>query len=173
MLLLAHLLRNPQIAFSAGELLDAVGGSPQLSPSESEFATELVAGPAPSSPDSDDGADYAIDKEAHRDLQQNLRELAQEREAAERIGDVDSANRIAAQVEQIEEYLRLGGALGGRRRRLSDDRNKLRNRVYRLISTARKKIGRCHPALAAHLRASIKTGYSPRYLPAQELSWKF
>jgi hypothetical protein len=77
--------------------------------------------------------------------------------------DLVRKETIQEEEEKLEEQLLKAHGLGGRRRRLSDDVEKIRKGVSIAIGRAIKAIRRHHPALADHLHRHIDRGLSVRY----------
>ena len=67
--------------------------------------------------------------------------------------------------------LRKATGLGGRDRRTGDTSERARSAVTWRIRHAIRKLEAVHPALARHLRASIKTGAFCSYEPEKETHW--
>jgi hypothetical protein len=93
------------------------------------------------------------------------------REAEENCDPVRKEN-IQEQKEKIEEQLLKAHGLGGRRRRLSDDVDRVRKSVSIAIARAIQAIRKHHPALADHLHQQIDRGANARYC-SDGVDWKF
>jgi hypothetical protein len=61
--------------------------------------------------------------------------------------------------------------LGGRERKMGDSSERARSAVTWRIRHAIKKLAVVHPALARHLRVSLKTGVFCSYEPEKETPW--
>jgi AAA ATPase domain len=61
--------------------------------------------------------------------------------------------------------------LGGRDRGLGDPAERARKAVTERIRYSMTRIARAHPELAAHLKASVTTGSSCAYVPAEPVTW--
>ena len=62
-------------------------------------------------------------------------------------------------------------SLGGRSRRPGDDTERARKAVTARIRHAIDHLQRYHPDLAAHLRASVRTGAACTYQPVEPVDW--
>jgi hypothetical protein len=71
----------------------------------------------------------------------------------------------------VDELARVVG-LGGRPRRLGDERERARKAVSARIRDALDRVERAHPALGRHLRETISTGTSCAYTPAAPVDWE-
>jgi hypothetical protein len=72
---------------------------------------------------------------------------------------------------QVDELARVTG-LGGRPRRLGDERERARKAVTARARDALDRIERAHPDLGRHLRDAISTGTSCSYAPAAPVDWE-
>jgi hypothetical protein len=61
--------------------------------------------------------------------------------------------------------------LGGRVRRLGDPAERARTTVTARIRDTLRRIDTVHPALGAHLRATVSTGRSCVYRPEPPVRW--
>lgn len=143
---IAELLRRPRQEVSAVDLMGAMVVEP--------------------------GVDPAIDDEARRDYEQRLRDLQLEVDAAESDNDRARAERAQAEFDQIVEALTSAYGLGGRPRRAGGSAEKARSAVTARIRAAFKKIDAELPGMAAHLRASVRTGAWCSYVPEYDLEWE-
>jgi hypothetical protein len=67
--------------------------------------------------------------------------------------------------------LRAASGLGRRDRQLGDDRERLRKTVTARIRDTLRRLDARHPALGAHLNASIRTGAMCTYAPPDPVRW--
>ncbi|MEU9504791.1 AAA family ATPase [Micromonospora sp. NPDC048170] len=147
------LLSRPGVDVPAVELLDPAAGP------------ELVAARRM-------GGDPVLDDEAKARYRRHLERLddeidrAAERGAERRMADLD-AERDALLAE-----LRAAAGLAGRSRRLGDEAERARKTVTARIRDVLRKLDQRHPALAAHLRDTVSTGSTCRYLPPDPLPWR-
>ena len=108
------------------------------------------------------GADPVLDEQARSSYRRRLAELDAELEEAQ---DWARAERATAEREALIRELTAAAGLGGRSRRLGDVTERARKTVTARIRDALRRIERAHPALGAHLRATITTGTSCGYAP--------
>jgi len=113
----------------------------------------------------------AFDDRTHDTLRQKLLELSEARREAEELHDSRRIEEINAEFSQIEEYLRRGTGLKGKRRKLGTTDEKARKSVCRSVEYAIDKIGRRHESLSQHLRTSIVKGTFLSYKPSQPIPW--
>jgi AAA ATPase domain len=112
------------------------------------------------------GADEVLDQRARRELRERLTGLEEEIDEAERWADPDRAARARQERDALVEELAAATGLGGRSRRLGDQSERARKAVTARIRDVITRIERVHPALGAHLRASVTTGTFCAYSPA-------
>jgi tetratricopeptide (TPR) repeat protein len=117
------------------------------------------------------GADPVLDNRARAAYQARLAELDQDIDDATADNDPERAARAAAERDSLVSELTRALGLGGRSRRLGDDTDRARKAVTARIGHAIDRLQRYHPDLAAHLRASIRTGTACSYQPAQPIDW--
>ncbi|HEX8859170.1 MAG TPA: ATPase, partial [Actinomycetes bacterium] len=150
---IATLLRSPGRQVRAAELAAAEGG-------ERSRADLLL------------GADEVLDQRARREFRQRLADLEEEIEEADAWADTDRAARARLERDALVDELAAATGLGGQARRLGDQSERARKAVTARIRDAVGRIERVHPALGAHLRASITTGTWCGYSPASPTSWE-
>ena len=108
----------------------------------------------------------AADAQAIRQYKLRLQEqIPREREEAESKQDYQTIDRLDKEVEEITKHLNAARGLGGKRRRLGDLNNRLRDRVSAAIRRATKRIRKNEPEIGQHLEESIRLGYTPQYAP--------
>jgi hypothetical protein len=137
------------------------------SPGRPVPAVELMA-PGPAAPPGGD-LGPALDATARNAYRQRLAELA------ERIADTtdpDEAERLASEREAIAAELGIALGLGGRARTVGDPAERARKAVTMRIRDAVRAIEAVDPALARHLRNSVKTGRLCGYEPDNDVSWR-
>jgi tetratricopeptide (TPR) repeat protein len=149
---LATLLRVPGRPVHAGDLLAGAGDAGRA-------ALRL-------------GADEVLDDRARRELRARLAELGEEIDQAERWADLERAARATAERDALVQELAAATGLGGRGRLLGDQSERARKAVTARIRDAIARIERAHPALGAHLRASVTTGTWCAYTPAGPATWE-
>jgi hypothetical protein len=151
---LAVLLRVPGQPVHAGDLLAAAGAG-----DAGRAALRL-------------GADEVLDDRARRELRARLAELGEEIDQAERWADLERAAAATAERDALVQELAAAAGLGGRSRLLGDQSERARKAVSARIRDAVARIERLHPALGAHLRASVSTGTWCAYTPAGLTTWE-
>jgi hypothetical protein len=112
------------------------------------------------------GADPILDDAARQAYKTRLAQL----DAA-----IDSAadpTRLQAERDELIHQLTAAAGLGGRPRRLGDDTERARKTVTARIRDTLDRIDQAHPVLAAHLRATIRTGTYCRYDPPADIQWR-
>jgi tetratricopeptide (TPR) repeat protein len=152
------------IAVSEGIAIDARAES-YAAMSAEQLAESGLAASAGSSVDS------GVDPRARAEYRARLADLHQELEDAERSNDVGRASRVRAELDFIAGELVSAYGLGGRARKGGDPVERARKTVGFRIRDAITKIERVHPALARHLRNSIRTGTFCGYEPEAVTSW--
>ena len=156
LVLLAHLVRCPGKHIHVREL-DAItpsGGS-------------AVAREAPT-PEGDvlpvlGDAGEMLDQRARAEYRRRITELRAELDDAERCHDLGRTDVLRAEIDLIADELRTATAAHGRGRRASADIERLRLAITRRIRAAIEQITKHHPALGAHLAATVSTGYHCAY----------
>jgi hypothetical protein len=112
-----------------------------------------------------------IDTVARRQYEDRLRELQVDIDDAR--ADHDHAREERAQIEfdAIVDHLTAALGLGGRSRRHADTSERARSAVTQRIRGSIKRIEAVHPALGAHLRRSVVTGFFCSYRPETPVAW--
>ena len=84
--------------------------------------------------------------------------------------DTRGLRYLAALIDRPGEPLHVLDLVrrGGREVRRGADPDRARQTVTKCIGLALEKSERCHPGLAAHLRASVRRGLRCAYLPVQD-----
>lgn len=165
------LLDHPGTQYSAAELDCAVSrktkGDIQTSLSAGEDYDEdgvTVLG------QSDAGA--VLDAKAIQSYRLRIQELDEELEKARKNNDLGKAEELEKERDWISTELTNAHGLGGRIRKLDDDRNRVRNRVCNAIQRAIKKVKQYDKPLFDHLqRPVLNLGHSICYMPRADLSW--
>lgn len=163
---LGHLLSSPGSELSALDLVAAVEG-------HGTGTSEAPDGLSASGGLGDAGV--ALDAEAKAAYKARLAEAQQELDEAERFHDPHRAERARAEIDFIAHELSAAVGLGGRDRRSGSALERARVNVTRAIKTAVDRIAPHDEALAAHLRATIKTGAFCSYAPhsVEQIEWDF
>jgi hypothetical protein len=131
---------------------------------------EAAGGPSRAAAGSDAGP--VIDAEARAAYKRRLVDLEDEIETATRNNDLGRLARLEAEKEFIAAELAAALGLGGRIRIAGDPVERARKAVAMRIGTALKAIETEHPDLARHLRNSVTTGRTCRYLPDHDVDWQ-
>ncbi|MDG4802650.1 AAA family ATPase [Micromonospora sp. WMMD980] len=147
------LLSRPGVDVPAVELLDPAAGA------------ELVAARRL-------GADPVLDDEAKARYRQHVRRLDDEIDRAALRDDERRLAALDAERAALLDQLRAAAGLAGRTRRLGDQAERARKAVTGRIRDTLRRVEQRHPALAAHLRESVTTGGTCRYLPAEPVPWR-
>lgn len=149
---IAQLLRDPGRTFHALDLVNA--DSARVLPARRSCGVEVLDGRA---------------KAAYR---QRLRDLRDELEEGERLGDAERVTRAQFEREAITEQLAAAVGLGGRNR-LAAATERARCAVTQGIRNALKRVRKVLPALADELGLRIKTGVYCVYIPdpANPTAW--
>jgi hypothetical protein len=117
------------------------------------------------------GADAVLDDQAKRAYRRRLQELDREVADAEERGDPDRVEAGRTERDAIAHELAAALGLGGRDRGLGDPSERARKAVTERIRYSMARIAAVHPELAGHLQASVTTGSSCVYLPAEPVTW--
>lgn len=135
-------------------------------PGEAVSAVELHTG-RPSTP----GADEVLDARAKAAYRRRLVELEADIDEAEEFHDTARAEQARLEREALLRELSHAVGLGGRDRRLGDERERARKAVTGRVRDAIDRIDRVDSALADHLRRSVHTGAWCSYTPAEPVRW--
>jgi tetratricopeptide (TPR) repeat protein len=143
-------------------------------PGRPVHAADLVAGSAAmaAAPALRMGADEVLDDRARSEIGARLLDLEAEVEEAGRWHDPERAARAALERDALVAELAAATGLGGRARRLGDQPERARKTVTARIRDVLDRIERIHPALGAHLRASVTTGTFCSYSPPAPTAWE-
>ncbi len=117
-------------------------------------------------------ADPVLDARAVAAYRDRLTELTEEIDDADRCHDPARAAKARIERDAITTELSAALGLGGRLRTFPHAAERARKAVGNRIRSALSRIDRQHPALAEHLRASLSTGRSCRYSPAEPTTWQ-
>ncbi|MBW3664729.1 MAG: AAA family ATPase [Actinobacteria bacterium] len=136
-------------------------------PGQSVHAVELHTGAPPAT-----GADPVLDDRAKVAYRRRLLELEQDIDEAEAYHDSFRAERARAERDTLMAELSGAVGLGGRDRRLGDERERARKAVSGRIRDALIRIDRADPELGRHLRGSVQTGTWCTYAPTEHIHWR-
>ncbi|MGW5669798.1 ATPase, partial [Micromonospora sp. NPDC003776] len=147
------LLSRPGVDVPAVELLDPAAGP------------ELVAARR-------FGGDPVLDDEAKARYRHHLRRLDDEIDRAAVHGEQAKVAALDTERAALLDELRAAAGLAGRTRRLGDEAERARKAVTARIRDTLRRLDDRHPALARHLRDTISTGGTCRYLPPEPVTWR-
>lgn len=136
-------------------------------PGQSAHAMELYTGAPPTT-----GADPVLDDQAKVAYRRRLAELEQEVDQAEANNDTYRAERSKAERDALVVELAAAVGLGGRDRRLGDERERARKAVTARIRDAIGRIRELDPELGEHLDDAVQTGTRCAYTPAEPIRWR-
>jgi hypothetical protein len=117
------------------------------------------------------GADPVLDDEARRQYRRRMAQLQDDIERADRSGDADASDSASRELDAIMRELSTATGLGGRTRRLGDEVERARKTVSARVHDSLDRISVIHPALGAHLSASVTLGARCSYRPIQPVRW--
>jgi TolB-like protein len=112
-----------------------------------------------------------LDEKSRRAYRGRLREIEAEIVESAESNDPGRTERLEEEKEHLLDEMRRATGLGGRDRKMGDATERARSAVTWRIRHAIKKLEPAHPALARHLRHSLKTGVFCAYVPEKETRW--
>ncbi|MEG9546753.1 AAA family ATPase [Streptomyces baarnensis] len=118
------------------------------------------------------GGDPVLDEEAKRRYKERLARLDAEIDRAAARDDTRQVETYDRERQALLDELRTAAGLGGRTRRLGDQTERARKTVTARIRDTLRKLETLHPALAAHLKASVTTGTTCAYRPEHSPDWR-
>ncbi|MGW1296848.1 ATP-binding protein [Streptomyces sp. NPDC002533] len=118
------------------------------------------------------GGDPVLDEEAKRRYKEHLDRLDAEIDRAAARDDTQQVEKYDRERQALLDELRTAAGLGGRTRRLGDQTERARKTVTARIRDTLRKLDTLHPALAAHLKASVTTGTTCAYRPDHSPDWR-
>ncbi|MEU2572143.1 AAA family ATPase [Streptomyces anulatus] len=118
------------------------------------------------------GGDPVLDEEAKRRYKEHLALLDAEIDRAAARDDARGVEKYDRERQALLDQLRSAAGLGGRTRRLGDQTERARKTVTARIRDTLRKLDTLHPALAAHLKASVTTGTTCAYRPEHSPDWR-
>jgi tetratricopeptide (TPR) repeat protein len=151
---LATLLQQPGREFHVIDLVGTGGSEPGASHAAGD-------GAAPVRRSLDGGAAPLLDGQARDLYRRRLRELEEEVAEAEEHQDLGRAERARGEWEALRAEL-VAAARGGRS---GSHGKRARVTVTKGIGAVLARIAAAHPALGAHLRATVRRGYVCAYVP--------
>jgi hypothetical protein len=118
-------------------------------------------------------AGAVLDQRAVVKYKRRLAELDEQIEEAERNQDTGRKDTLWREREFLVHELSAALGIGGKERRVASHSERARWLVTKGIKGFIRKIAQANPALAHHLRLSVRTGHLCVYLPARPVSWHF
>jgi hypothetical protein len=126
------------------------------------------------------GAQYALgdagekaDREALAAYRAKLIDLREDLQEAKDNNDHGAQDRIQREIDALAEQVSEAVGLGGRLRKDSDDRERVRKAVCNAVKRAVRDISQFDQRLAAHLSPPrLICGRNPSYLPDQDTKWE-
>jgi predicted ATPase len=113
-----------------------------------------------------------LDLSARRAYEARIVELQADLAEAEDNGDRGRADAARLELDLLVDHLAAATGLGGRTRRPGGTTERARTSVSWRVRAALRRIERAHPALAAHLRASVRIGVWSQYRPDDPVAWE-
>lgn len=117
-------------------------------------------------------ADAVADETALAQARTRLKEVEEELDAAEGLGEPERYALLLEDRLALKSYVRSSEGLGARPRQFVDERERCRNRVCGAIRRAMTDIHRACPEAGEPLRRSVRLGRSCVYEPVAEVRWK-
>jgi len=112
------------------------------------------------------------DREALAAYHAKLVELREELQEAKDNNDHGAQEKIQGEIEAFSQQIREARGLGGRLRKESDDRERVRKAVGIALKRAIKEIAKYDLRLAEHLSPPrLICGRNPSYAPDQDIQW--
>jgi hypothetical protein len=126
---------------------------------------------AGSSTDLAGGTGAVLDEEARQSLHERWRELQDDLQEAEDLGDGERAARVEVELDALAQAVAGSVGLGGRDRSEGDPSERARKAVTNRLRDAVTRISRNDPALGRHLDAAVRTGTYCVYSPDRRIDW--
>jgi hypothetical protein len=112
------------------------------------------------------------DRDALSAYHARLVELREELQEAKDNNDPGEQQRIQQEIDEITQQIRESSGLGGRLRKASDDRERVRKAVGIAVRRAIKDIAQFDGRLADHLQSPrLRCGQSLCYVPDKDVQW--
>jgi tetratricopeptide (TPR) repeat protein len=111
------------------------------------------------------GADAVLDDEARAAYRARVGAIDRALDDADRAGDSQEGERLAAERVALVSELATATGLGGRPRRLADESERARKTVGARLRDSLRRIEDVDPALGRYLRSSVRIGTECRYTP--------
>jgi hypothetical protein len=171
---IAYLLGHPGEEFHVLSLASKAGGNQGEADALAEPATEEQATQSDLTVGRMGDAAEMLDAQAKAAYKKRAAELREQLEEARELNQLELVDRLEDEIETLGRELSRAVGLGGRDRRAASASERARINVTRAIKIALERIAEHHPALAAFLTSSIRTGTFCSYAPDSRLpaSWQ-
>lgn len=117
--------------------------------------------------------DAAVDGTARAAYAARVRQIEADLDALDRKGDADGSRRLTEERDALLAQLGAAFGLRGRARPVqAPAAERARSTVTQRIRDALRHLDREHPAMAAHLRAAVRTGSYCTYEPPEPVRWE-
>jgi hypothetical protein len=172
---IAHLLRHPGKAFSAGEMKKLTADANVPGRVLTEGSQEILAGQIGMTQGT---RQEAVDQKTIRECKERLSEILSEREAVRQAGEIDKLDDLEEEEKRITDYLAKARNIRGNSRPLGDSQRSMFNSVKQAIDRVVKKLGTAQPPLPRlheHLSRAIDSRNNTfEYRPAPPApAWEF
>jgi hypothetical protein len=155
------LVEQPDVPFDSMVLIREVAAP----------ATEELGGADLTSIVGYDGID-AMDPPARRNFGAEYKRLKAAEEEARALGNEVEARKHYEDAEELRDYVRRHLDRRGRSRKIGSDRKQVSNTVHKQIKTARRRLGKVLPLLAAHLEQTLRRVDDQFiYQPTDKIQW--
>ena len=156
-----HLLKRPNFDIHVMELERLINKSmpqsPDISVSEIEDMGLQIS-------ENFTKADMA-DKKTIKAVRAQIAHISESLDIANENGDLEQAEQLIEEKNRYEDYLRGVIGLHGKPRKIPDEKEKARKRVWYAITNAIKKTHQYHPGLSDYLTNSVRLGEFCTYKP--------
>lgn len=112
-----------------------------------------------------------LDDKARRAYHKRLLDIQQDLQEAEALQQLGRIEGLQSEYDQLLEHLSQAVGKGGKTRKVSSSLERARTAATWRIRSAIKKIDAVHPALASHLKVSVRTGLMCSYAPEADIRW--
>jgi tetratricopeptide (TPR) repeat protein len=175
----AHLLRHPATEFHALDLIGGIAGrgaevelnQPTQDLPHGQEELEKAGIHIASLGD----AGEMLDEQAKANYRRRLSDLREELEDAKRLGRVERAEQLEAEIDSLTRELSRAVGLGGRSRRAASASERARQNISKLVKAVLEKVAQNDVTLGDFLSRCIKTGTFCSYQPEPDLriAWEF
>lgn len=113
----------------------------------------------------------AVDATTIHSIQEYRMKKKAELEDAMSYRDEEEAKKCQDEIDRCEEYLKRNVRPDGKPKNINKANNRQSDAISRACGTVISNIEKFYPALAAHLKSSLKFGNNPIYAPTEENQW--